>query len=112
MALGIGDVRQMALAFPEAHVQDHHGFPSFRVGTKIFATLPDEDSLNVMLAAVDVPTALSLCPGLSALHWGQKLCGVRVTLATAEAEPVSELLAQAWRRVATKKGLAAAVTAG
>lgn len=34
-------VHAIALGFPEAVEQDHHGFPSFRVRSKIFATLPD-----------------------------------------------------------------------
>ena len=33
------DVREIALALPDAIEQDHHGRPSFRVRGKIFATL-------------------------------------------------------------------------
>jgi len=42
-------VRQCALGLPEAFEADHHGRPSFRVAGKIFATLWDEQHLNVML---------------------------------------------------------------
>ena len=41
--------RQLALALPEAVEQDHHGFPSFRVAGRIFATLPSPDRLRAML---------------------------------------------------------------
>jgi hypothetical protein len=41
------EARRMALALPESTEADHHGFPSFRVRGKIFATLPDESHLNV-----------------------------------------------------------------
>ena len=34
--------RRLALSFPEATEQDHHGMPSFRVDGKIFTTVPDE----------------------------------------------------------------------
>ena len=39
----------LALALPDAVEQDHHGRPSFRVGGKIFATLWDDEHVNVML---------------------------------------------------------------
>ena len=41
--------RRLALSFPEATEQDHHGMPSFRVDGKIFATVPDDRHLHVML---------------------------------------------------------------
>ena len=44
-----GEARKLALALAEAVEQDHHGHPSFRVGGKIFATLWDEEHMNVML---------------------------------------------------------------
>ena len=49
--------RQLALAFPEAVEQDHHGRPSFRVAGKIFATLWDEEHMNIMLDEGGIRTA-------------------------------------------------------
>ena len=43
------DARRLALALPEAVEQDHHGRPSFRVAGKIFATIWDERTMNVMV---------------------------------------------------------------
>ena len=41
--------RRLALSLPDSVEQDHHGFPSYRVDGKIFATHPDEDHLLVLL---------------------------------------------------------------
>jgi hypothetical protein len=43
------EARHLALALPEAVEQDHHGFPSFRVRGRIFATLPDDTTLRVLV---------------------------------------------------------------
>ena len=51
------EARRLALALPEAVEQDHHGRPSFRVGGKIFATLWDEEHMNVMLDEGGILTA-------------------------------------------------------
>jgi hypothetical protein len=51
------DARQLALGLPEAVEQDHHGRPSFRVGGRIFATLWDELTMNVMLDEPGIRTA-------------------------------------------------------
>jgi hypothetical protein len=48
-------VRKFIATLPEATEQDHHGFPSFRVADKIFATLPDPLHLHIMLAEPEVP---------------------------------------------------------
>ena len=46
--------RELALALPEAEERDHRGHPSFRVKSKIFATLwPDEQRAVLKLALAD-----------------------------------------------------------
>jgi hypothetical protein len=47
---------------PEAVEQDHHGRPSFRIGGKIFATLWNEDRMNVMLDEGGILTAVEKAP--------------------------------------------------
>jgi hypothetical protein len=92
-------VRRMALALADATEQDHHGFPSFRVGGKIFATLPDEAHLNVMVDEGDVHAMVAMhWAACEALWWGRRLRGVRVNLAAATPRMVAELLEDAWRR--------------
>ena len=91
------DARRMALAFPEATAQDHHGRPSFRVAGKIFATLWDEGHMNVMVDEPGIRTATQARPDMCAeVWWGKRLRAVRVALADADADLLRELLADAW----------------
>jgi hypothetical protein len=89
--------RKLALARPEAIEQDHHGRPSFRVAGKIFATLWDESHMNVMLDEPGILTAVQGHPDSCAeVWWGKRLAAVRVSLDSAEAGLVGDLLADAW----------------
>ncbi len=96
--------RQLALLLPEAIEQDHHGRPSFRVGGKIFATLWDQEHMNVMLDEPGILTAVQEAPEVCAeVWWGKRLAAVRVTLAQIDAGELSELLADAWERKAPSR---------
>lgn len=89
--------RTLALALPEATEQDHHGRPSFRVAGKIFATLWDSTHMNVMLDEPGIHTAVEAHPEVcEEVWWGKRLSAVRVSLADADRQLVSELLADAW----------------
>jgi hypothetical protein len=89
--------RALALALPEAVEQDHHGRPSFRVRGKIFATLWDEQTLNVMLDHDGILTAVQARPDACAERWwGKRLAAVSVSLEHADPELLSDLLADAW----------------
>lgn len=91
------DARRLALALPEAVEQDHHGRPSFRVGGKIFATLWDERTLNVMVDAPGIRTAVDAHPEwCTERYWGKRLAAVAVELERAPADGLAELLADAW----------------
>jgi hypothetical protein len=91
------EARKLALALPEATEQDHHGRPSFRVAGKIFATLWDDGHMNVMVAESGIQTAVQARPELcEEVWWGKRLSAVRVALAAADADLVSDLLADAW----------------
>jgi hypothetical protein len=96
--------RELALSLPEAVEQDHHGFPSFRVGGKIFATLRDEGSMNVMLDEAGIRTAIEEEPETCAeVWWGKKLAAVRVDLARGDRELLADLLEDAWEGKAPKR---------
>jgi hypothetical protein len=45
----IADFRRMALSFPETEEGAHMGHPDFRVGGKIFATIPDSKKQRGMV---------------------------------------------------------------
>jgi hypothetical protein len=91
------DARQLALRLPEAVEQDHHGRPSFRVAGKIFATLWDERTMNVMLDEPGIRTAVASQPvWCNERYWGKRLAAVAVDLGNAPPEGLAELLADAW----------------
>ena len=97
--LSTADARRLALSLPEAVEQDHHGRPSFRVAGKIFATLWDEEHMNVMLDEPGIHTAVEAHPGICAeVWWGKRLAAVRVDLRAADEELLADLLADAWER--------------
>jgi hypothetical protein len=96
--------RQLALALPEAVEQDHHGRPSFRVADKIFATLWDEDHMNVMLDEGGILTAVHREPEtFEEVWWGKRLAAVRVDLRRVDAEALASLLEEAWEVKAPKR---------
>jgi hypothetical protein len=97
-------VRDLALALPGSFEADHWGNPSFRVGGKIFATVPDPKHLNVMIDPFDVEAAVRANPlALTPLQWGKEIAGVQVTLAKAPRKLVAVLLESAWRRRAPRR---------
>ena len=91
------DARRLALELPETVEQDHHGRPSFRVAGKIFATLWDERTMNVMLDQPGILTAVERYPHVcSERWWGKRLAAVSVDLERAQEPMLRELLADAW----------------
>ena len=93
------EARQLALALPEAVEQDHHGRPSFRVAGKIFATLWDDQHMNVMLDEGGILTAVEARPKTcEQVWWGKRLAAVRVDLRRVETESLADLLRDAWER--------------
>ncbi len=102
------DARQLALTLPDANEQDHHGRPSFRVNRKIFATIWDEVTMNVMVDEPGIRTAVQAYPGwCSERYWGQRLAAVAVALPEAPERELAELLADAWETKAGRQRAAA-----
>src|SRR5260370_17743309 len=98
------EAREFALALPGAEEADHWGNPSFRVGGRIFATLPDSDHMNVMIDPFDVEAAVPVGPDACAeLRCGKNASGVRGDLAQAPPELLCHLLEASWRRRATRR---------
>ena len=99
MSVSPARVRAWALALPGAVEKDHHGFPSFRVAGRIFATLPDEGHLNVMLEEAGIRAGLEAHGDCcEAQLWGARLAALRVDLSAADAARVQDWLADAWDR--------------
>jgi hypothetical protein len=101
--LTMPEARRIALSLPEATEEDHFGMPSFRVKKKIFATVPDRDTIRIMIGPDEVATAISTDPkAFEELRWGKELAGITVHLAKADKRQVADLLGEAWRRKAPK----------
>ncbi len=97
----LNELRYLALSFPDSTEDEHHERPSFRVGGKIFASLPDDEHINVLLDPEAARIAISVTPGSCAELWsGERLAGVRVRLEAAELDMLAALLTAAWRRKA------------
>jgi hypothetical protein len=100
----IDDVREFALSLPEASEAPHFSATSFRVGGKIFSTLPPEEThLHIFVGDQRRERALSMYPEFcEKLWWGKKVVGVRVLLASADPLEIKDLLRCAWRSKAPK----------
>lgn len=100
----VREVRRLALSLPEASEKGHHGIPSFRVADKIFATVPDDEHLHVMVGPDETDMAVSAAPhAFEELRWGKRHAGVRVNLAAADIDLLTVLLSEAWRRKAPRR---------
>lgn len=96
--------RELALSLPEVSEEDHHGMDSWRVRGKIFATVPDQDHIRVMVEEPEVHAAVEENPSCcEPFYWGSRLACVVVSLPRAEAGLVRELLVEAWCRKAPKR---------
>ena len=98
------EVRLLALDLPDVVERDHHGFPSFRAGPrgKIFATLPTDEILRVMLEEESIREAVAEWPWCREGWWGKTLATVEVVLADADAVVVTELLDEAHARATSR----------
>ena len=104
MAVTAAEARAIALSLPEAVEQDHHGHPSFRVRGRIFATLWNEDRMNVMVDEDGIRTAVGRAPETcEPVRWGKRLTAVAVTLSAVERPFLGELLADAWEGNAPRR---------
>ena len=97
------EVRELALSLPEAVERDHHGMACYRVRGKIFATVPDDEHLRIMVDEGEIRACVAEDPAAFAeFWWGSRLACVVVDLSRAQPDQVGELLADAWRRKAPR----------
>jgi hypothetical protein len=103
--VNLDDVRRCAMSLPEVTEEPHHHFSSFRIGGKIFATVPPGES-HVHLFVDESERALAIAANPDAfekLWWGKKVVGLRVALVAAQKTQVEDLLFAAWCRKAPKR---------
>jgi hypothetical protein len=100
----MSEARGLALSLAETAEQDHHGMASWRVRGKIFATVPDEDHIRVMVDKDDIRAVVAQYPdACDEVWWGSRLACVVVDLRSAPGHLVKELLLDAWRRKASRQ---------
>ena len=91
-------VRKLALGLPDATEAPHFHFTSFRIGGRIFATMPPgSDLLHIFVPDEDREVAVAAHPGTcEALHWGKRTVGLRVDLTRAGDELIEDLIRAAY----------------
>ncbi|MGH9043732.1 MAG: MmcQ/YjbR family DNA-binding protein [Acidimicrobiales bacterium] len=95
--LSLDHIDAIATGLPSVTEQDHHGMVSYRVKGKIFATVPDERHLRVMLDADGIRDAVANNPGTcKEFYWGKRLACAVLDLDGAEVDLVRALLTDAW----------------
>jgi hypothetical protein len=99
--------RKMALSMTGASEQPHFERSSFRVGTKIFATMT-KDGDEAMVRVVPKLRCKDLIkehPEVFFSHgyWTQKMGAIGIHLAKADAKLMRELMTDAWQAVAPKR---------
>ena len=99
-------VRKFALSLPDATEEPHFHFTSFRIGGKIFATMPPGGALlHVFVPEEERQVAASARPDLcEVLHWGKRVVGLKIELGKAEENFVIDLLQAAYAVKAGKGG--------
>ena len=70
--------RTFALLLPQARVDEHHGRPDVRVGTKIFATFPPAGSLVGKTTPANLEALIRLDPETFKSGWGDRWSGVEL----------------------------------
>ena len=101
----IEEARDYALSLPESIEEPHFKANSFRIRGKIFATVPpDETHLHIFVDEQRRELAVSMYPEFcEKLWWGKKVVGVRVLIAQANSDEVTDLLRCSWELKAPKK---------
>ncbi len=104
-------LRKLALALPEVTEQPHFEYASFRVRGKIFLTVPPDGlHAHVFVPELEREQALAVHPDfVEKLMWGERVAGIRITLARAPHRVIAQLVRRAWAAKAPKR-LAAAIT--
>lgn len=97
-------VRRYALSLPDVIEAPHHHFTSFRVGGRIFATMPPGGQfLHVFVDDAQREAAVAADPEVcETLWWGKRVAGLRILLVDAEPAEVKALLSAGWRHKAPR----------
>jgi hypothetical protein len=97
----MADVRGWALSLPGCTELPHHDIDSFRVRGKIFATVPDDERVRIMVDEHEILAAAASHPDVCRpVYWGKRMACIAVDVAEAPEGLIRDLLAEAWLRKA------------
>lgn len=103
MSIDLAEVRRLALALPEVEEYEHGGRPAFRVRGTRFATMLDDDGINLMLDEEGIRAAVATWPdACRERHFGARLTSVRAAYGRLPEDAFAGLLEEAWGRKAPK----------
>lgn len=97
MAVNVDEVRRLLRGLPEVTEEPHHELASFRVRGRIFATVPDDQHLRLMLEGSQIRALVREEPSsFHEFYWGKRLACVVVELANVRRSQLNFLLIEAW----------------
>ena len=95
-------VRRIALELPETVERSHFDRPDFRVGSKIFATLPKDPRFAVLKSRpANVDALVAADPATFSDEWRGRWVGIRLDRVAPSL--LRELIMDAWRLVAPRR---------
>jgi hypothetical protein len=90
-------VRTAILALPEVEEYVHGDLPAFRIRGKRFATMLDDEGVNLMPGEPAIRALTQQYPQFCTERWwGQRLAAVRVSFGAIDPELLEELILEAW----------------
>jgi hypothetical protein len=90
-------VRTAVLALPEVEEYVHGDLPAFRIRGKRFATMLDDEGVNLMPGEPAIRALVEQYPQFcSERWWGQRLAAVRVAFGSMPPALLEELVLEAW----------------
>ncbi|MEU1603817.1 MmcQ/YjbR family DNA-binding protein [Micromonospora matsumotoense] len=98
-------VREFALALPEAVEQETWGHPTFRVRDRIFASTSADGVVAIIRASKEDQAELMAADPdtFDPADYFGRFGWVRAQLATADPDEIRELVVEGWRRAAPKR---------
>ena len=102
--MDVAEVRRIALALPEVEEYEHGDLPAFRVRGKRFATMLDEDGVNLMLDHDGIHAAIACWPeACRPIEFAGRVASVRATYRALPEGTLAALLEEAWARKAPRR---------
>lgn len=97
-------IRAIALALPEVEEYAHGGLPAFRVRGRRFASMLDDEGLNLMPGEQAIHAWVAQWPQWCSEGWfGRRLVAARIAHAGMAPELMAELVTEAWAARAPKR---------